>query len=204
MIACTQASDWQSRFLRMLPSIRHTAKFQLAGLPAEAKEDAITEIVASCYIAYFRLVELGKESLAYPSVLAGYAIRQYRAGRRVGSRARRNDVYTKYCRKKNGHELCHLGAPAEQVGRWNEYLVDNTVSPVPDQAAFRIDFQDWLGTLTVPTRQVVEELACGERVTDVSHRVGVSLGRVSQLRRELHDSWQTFQGEDTGPVLQRA
>ena len=188
----------------MLPSIRRTAEFQLAGLHAEAKEDAITEIVASCYVAYFRLAERGKESLAYPSVLAGYAIRQYRAGRRVGSRARRNDVYTRYCRQKNGHELCHIGAPAEQVGGWNEYLIDNTVSPVPDQAAFRIDFQDWLGTLTARARQVVEELARGERVTDVSHRVGVSPGRVSQLRRELHEKWQTFQGEGVEPVLQGA
>ncbi len=114
MIACTSTNDWQSRFVSMLPSIRRTAAFQLSGMTPEVKEDALAEVVANCFVAYFRLVELGKESLAYPSALAGFAVRQYRAGRRVGNRARRNDVYTTHCRKKNGHELCHLGAPGEE------------------------------------------------------------------------------------------
>jgi hypothetical protein len=138
--------------------------------------------------------------LAYPSVLAGYAIRQFRAGRRVGSKARRNDVYTQFCCKTNGYTLCHLGAPAEQVGGWTEYLIDNKVSPIPDQVAFRIDFHDWLSTLATRTRQVVEDLACGERVTDVGRRLGVTPSRVSQLRRELHRAWQEFQGEGAEPA----
>jgi hypothetical protein len=202
MIARAKVTDWQVRFVSMLPSIRRTAAFQLAGLDPEAKDDAMAEIVANCYVAYFRLVELGKESLAYPSVLARYAISQYRAGRRVGTRARRNDVYAPYCRKKNGHELCHIGAPADQVGGWHEYLTDNAVSPVPDQVAFRIDFPNWLSTLSARTRQVVEELADGERVTEVSQRLEITPSRVSQLRRELHAAWQKFQGEDIEPVLQ--
>lgn len=202
MITCTSTNDWQSRFVSMLPSIRRTAAFQLTGMTPEAKEDALAEVIANCFVAYFRLVELGKESLAYPSVLSGFAVRQYRVGHRVGNRARRNDIYTEYCRQKNSHELCHLGAPGEQVGRWNEYLVDNSVSPVPDQVAFRVDFREWLGKLPPRTRQIVEEFAYGERVTEVSNRLGVSLGRVSQLRRELHDAWQEFQGEDVESVLQ--
>jgi hypothetical protein len=39
-------------------------------------------------------------------------------------------------------------------------------------------------------------LAAGERTTDVARRFGVSLARISQLRRELERSWLAFQGEE--------
>jgi hypothetical protein len=75
---------------------------------------------------------------------------------------------------------------------FEERLRDNTQTPVIDQVVFRLDFQDWLGTLTARNRQVVDDLIAGEGTGDVARKVGLSPGRVSQLRRQFEDGWAIF------------
>jgi len=103
--------EWHTGFLKMLPIIVRTAHQQLRNLTPEVREDAIAEVIANSTIAYARLVERGKESVAYPTVLAMYAVRQYRDGRRVGSGINSKDVYDKRARERGGYEIVHLGAP---------------------------------------------------------------------------------------------
>jgi len=74
-------------FLEMLPRIINYARVAFRGLDPDAKEDSLAEVIANCFVAYSRLVQLGKEDVVYPTVLALYAIRQFRDGRRVGTRA---------------------------------------------------------------------------------------------------------------------
>ncbi len=176
-------------FLKMLPRIIRYASVAFQGLDAEKKEDALAEVVARCFVAYVRLVELGKEDIVYPTVLALYAIRQYRDGRRTGTKANSHDVHA----RREGVRVEHLGTPRDQ--RWRESLIDNTRSPVPDQAAFRIDFPEYLRMLCARDRRLALQLARGERTSDVALRFGISKGRVSQLRRELQEEWLRFQGE---------
>ena len=71
---------------------------------------------------------------------------------------------------------------------------DNTRSPVDEQAAFRIDFPAWLASLGDRKRRITEDLMLGERTMDVARRHGLSEARISQLRRELSDSWTVFGG----------
>lgn len=66
------------------------------------------------------------------------------------------------------------------------------VTPVPDQAAFRIDWRAWLKTRTERDRRIIADLLAGERTLDVSHKFGMSPGRVSQLRQEFHQDWERF------------
>ena len=70
-----------------------------------------------------------------------------------------------------------------------EAVVEDYRTPVPDQAAFRCDFPQWLKTLTRRDRKIAETLASGEGTTQTAKRFKLSLGRISQLRRELHDAW---------------
>lgn len=114
MLVPAQASTLQAKFLAMLPAIRVRAKVAFGGMPPEVKEDAVSEVVARCYLDYTRLVERGKGHLAFPTVLAMYAVRQYAAGRRVGSKANRNDLSSPASKRRHGYQLCHLGTPAEQ------------------------------------------------------------------------------------------
>jgi hypothetical protein len=68
MLVPAQASTLQTKFLAMLPAIRVRAKVAFGGMPREVKEDAVSEVIARCYLDYTRLVERGKEHLAFPTV----------------------------------------------------------------------------------------------------------------------------------------
>jgi DNA-directed RNA polymerase sigma subunit (sigma70/sigma32) len=61
---------------------------------------------------------------------------------------------------------------------------------------FRIDFPAWLTTLTPRERQMVREMAGNERTLDLGKRFELSPARISQLRRELHNDWRHFLGDD--------
>ena len=76
--------------------------------------------------------------------------------------------------------------------QFEERLRDNTVTPVPDQAAFRHDFPRWLERLSDRDRRLAEAMAADETTTAVAARFGVSPGRVSQLRRNFKDDWEAF------------
>jgi len=76
-----------------------------------------------------------------------------------------------------------------------EAVVEDTHTPVAEQAAFRIDFPAWLKVLTKRNRRIAEALALGHGTGEVARHFRVSESRVSQLRRELCQSWQEFHGE---------
>jgi hypothetical protein len=76
-----------------------------------------------------------------------------------------------------------------------EALADNTVTPPPDAAAFRIDFPRWLALLPDRNRRVAKDLMIGAGTVDTAQRFRMSPARVSQLRRELSEEWARFHGE---------
>ena len=75
-----------------------------------------------------------------------------------------------------------------------EAVVEDSRTPVPDQVAFRIDFSDWLKRQPRRNRRIAEALAVGNATGEVARRFHVTSGRISQLRRQFHRSWQEFQG----------
>jgi hypothetical protein len=78
---------------------------------------------------------------------------------------------------------------------FEERLRDNTQSPVPDQAAFRIDFPVWLSQLGARNRDIATDMAQDQRTGELAAKHGTTPGRISQLRREFHTDWQRFHGE---------
>ena len=64
-----------------------------------------------------------------------------------------------------------------------------------DQVAVRMDVRAWLATLSRRTRRIAKDLVYGCSTSEVAKQHGVTAGRVSQLRRELYEGWQVFQGE---------
>ena len=53
-------------------------------------------------------------------------------------------------------------------------------------------------TLSTRDQRVVDELAAGERTSDVARKFGVSAGRISQMRGQLKKSWKSFVGDQDG------
>jgi DNA-binding NarL/FixJ family response regulator len=75
-------------------------------------------------------------------------------------------------------------------------LVEDKTATPADIAACRIDFAAWLLTLTNSQRRAANLLATGETTTVVAKKVGLTAGRVSQMRRELMRAWELFHGPE--------
>ena len=69
-VAAPRKADANTLFTAMLPTIIRQARHTLCGLSSDRREDALAEVVANCFVAFTRLVELDKPDLAYPTVLA--------------------------------------------------------------------------------------------------------------------------------------
>ncbi len=61
-------------------------------------------------------------------------------------------------------------------------------------ACFLCDYETWLAILTPKKRKLAKLLATSETTRAAAKRFAVSDGRISQLRAELKESWEKFQG----------
>ena len=194
----TKPPAWHTAFLAMLPAITRQVRVAFRHLPPEAKDEAIQEAICNSCVAFARLAELDKLDLAYPSVLARYAVAQVRDGRKVGGRLNIRDVMSEHCQRCKDITVERLDRFDPDEDAWAEAVVADTRSaPVPDTVAFRCDFRDWLDDLPPRSRRITESLALGNRTGEVARRFRVSPGKISQLRRELHQDWQRFENEES-------
>lgn len=108
----------------------------------------------------------------------------------------RKDAPSKYRQDRKGVVVERLDHYDEQEGQWQEAVVEETRNaPVLDTVAFRVDFADWLKSLKRRDRRIAEYLSVGNRTQDAAKKFKLSDGRVSQLRKELAESWKKFTGE---------
>src|SRR5262245_57100687 len=104
----TYGPEWHNRFLAMLPVIERCALIAFRNLTPELKEELLTETIASCFVAYHRLVERQLESRAYPTSLAAFAIRRVRAGILVATPRNQDDVSSRYGQLRSGARVEQL------------------------------------------------------------------------------------------------
>jgi hypothetical protein len=196
---------WHAAFLAMVPRIRRQARISFRNARPELREELIHEVVTNCFAAYARLVELGKEELAFPTALARFAIGQVRVGRQVGNRLRIREVMSRYAQNKKGFQVERLDQFHAEDEEWREILIEDRRAGPAETAACRIDFASWLRRLPSRRRRIALALAGGETTTAAAKKFGVTAARVSQLRRWLKESWEAFQGEpELGAQLQPA
>ena len=187
--------DWQSLFLRLLPRIRKHARIAFRHLDPESREECVQATVCNACCAVARLAELDKLDLAYASVLARFGVAQVKDGRMTGGSLNCRDVSSRYCQRAKNITLERLDRYDREEECWEEILVpDNTCTPA-ELAASRIDFDAWLHQLPRRNRRIAEFLSLGNRTQDAARKFDVSQGRISQLRKELAESWREFTGE---------
>jgi len=186
---------WLVGFLALLPAILRHAAHAFRHLKPEARQDAIVEVVDNACVAYLRLHELGKADVAYATPLAQYGIRQFHDGRKVGNRHSVRDVLSEHCQRRKGLTVSNLYRYDAEENAWREIVVEDHRAGPADVATTRIDFSDWLGRMSHRERRIAENLAVGEKTSEVARRFRVSPGRISQMRKEYFDSWMRFQGE---------
>jgi len=183
------------RFLSMLPQIRRQALAAFRSQRCESREELIQEVVANSYRAWVLLVRRGKESVAYATPLAQYAIRQVLDGRRVGGHQSAQDIMSVGASKLHGFKVEQFDQRDQQTGIWKEQLVEDRRAGPAEVAAARLDLAAWYRTLSKRNRQIASALSMGDTTADVARRYALTPGRVSQLRVWLRKHWEQFQGD---------
>jgi hypothetical protein len=203
-------AELQAAFLAILPRIELHGRvyFRHVRCP-HRKADAIQEMRALAWKWFLRLHERGRDPAGFVTTFVTLLARAVNSGRRLAGMARAKDVTNPAAQMRHGFKVeplpssprasheCLYAAPTGQRlhDAFEERLRDNTVTPVPDQVAFRIDFPAWLKTLTARERRMIRAMAQNERTLDLSKEFELSPARVSQLRREFHDDWQRYLGD---------
>ena len=198
MICITQDfvidEEAREQFSRLLPEIQQNIAFRYRHLKPELREDRTAEAVALAFEMFVRLVQRDKAEVAYAGPLANYAARQVLNGRQCGSPLNVGDITSHYSQQQTGIRGRSLHRFNGESESWQELVVEDRGAGPADVAVTRIDFRDWLQTLSEKKRQVAEILASGETTQAVANRLQLSAGRISQLRRELMEAWNEFQG----------
>ena len=148
-----------------------------------------------------RVAQRDKDVAEFLKPFSEFLVRAINNGRRLLGYEKAKDAMTGMTQRRRGFRveslLMEMQASHESLystvhgqrehDTFEERLCDNSTTPVPDQAAFRIDWPAWLQTRTDRDRRIIGDLMAGERTFDVSRKYGLSPGRISQLRRELRD-----------------
>ena len=193
----TISRDWQTSFLPLLPEIQQRLRLAFRQRDAAAREEAISDGVVLCLLAYLRLNEQGRGEMVTASNLAWYAAKQIRSGRSAGCRLNSKDPLAVYAQQRRGIRVEHRHASNSDDHEWIDALVQDQRSTVLDHVAAKLDVTAWLKTLCRRTRRIASDLAKGCTTSEVAHKYGVTAARISQLRRELAESWGEFQHEPT-------
>ncbi|MBL8797396.1 MAG: hypothetical protein JNM56_26070 [Planctomycetia bacterium] len=206
----------QAAFLAIQPRIVRHAEVIFRGQRCQArKDDLIAETVALAWAWFRRLAERGKDARQFPSVLAGYAARAVKSGRRLTGQLKAKDACSERAQILHGFKVERLptttrhsfremyGTDGQQVlDVFEERLHHNLQTPVDEQVAFRCDLPAWMSTRNRRDRRLIRDMAANERTLPLARKYGISPARVSQLRREFHDDWKRFtagQAEVTTP-----
>lgn len=180
-------------FLPLLPVIHRYAGRAFHRWSPDHREEAVAETTAAALVSFINLKQRGRNPLAFPTRLIRWAITHVLAGRRVGSRDNSRDVMSLAAQARHDFGVDSF----TRLGFWHCCLIDHSQTPVPDQVCFRLDFAAWLQTRSLRDQRIALLLAEGYLTNEVAQRFQLSAGRVSQLRRELCDSWEEFQADES-------
>ena len=203
----------QARFEALLPRIERHGQvyFRYVKCPVR-KADFIAEMVGLAWKWFVRLAERGKDATQFASVLASYAARAVKCGRRVCRQESANDALNPQAQQRHSFRVESLptstATPHEHLysspngqrslDDFEERLQDNRQTPVPDQVAFRIDFPLFLKSLSRRDRKLARFLALGHPAKQAAAKFKLSPGRVTQLRQQWCREWRLCQGEGEG------
>lgn len=183
-----------ARFQTILPRIETHARVYFRRVPCPHKKaDYVAEAVALAWKWFLRLEERGKDATRFPSVLATFAARAVKCGRRVCGQLKPKDALSEIAQQRHGFAVGKL--PDFFTLNTNplaEALQDNTQTPPPDAAAFRVDFPAWLELYCRRDRRMIRDMAMGERTLSLAQCYRLSPARISQKRRAFSEDWAEY------------
>jgi len=205
-LSCDQLADLHARFLLLLPRIERHGRVYFRHLRPHQKDEVFQEMRSLAWLWFLRLAQRGKDVNNFLTAFTDFLVRAVGNGRRILGKEKAKDPMCVMTQKRRGFRVVSLPAEIrasheslygtvhgqQKHNALEEHLCDNTLTPVPDQAAFRIDWPAWMKTCTDRDRRIIGDLMVGERTLDVSRKYRLSPGRISQLRRQLQKAWEEF------------
>jgi hypothetical protein len=190
-------------FVVALPRIDRELRFAFRGLRPDQREEAMVDGRSAAWLAWSGLVRRGRDPLGVGVTgiarhSASYVLRGRKLG--LGSVGRQADVLDPRAQRRLGLRVLSLDHAIESEKgpgalSWRDWLCDDRQTTPADQAAFRLDFAQWVAGLPPRKRQVVELFAQGDGTGLVAHKLSITPGAISQVRARLAESWAVFQGE---------
>lgn len=186
-----------AHYLAVLPDLRRYAKSRLQHGDRNLREEELAEALAAGYVNCHSLVTRGRSEHVHTTGFAAHAVHAVRNGRQVGSSMASRDVMSARGKFRHKRHVQRLDSPAEDsVSHRDEVPLSiadtlaDTRTPVPDQAAFRIDFAEWFSTQCPRDQMMIEMLAAGEQACVVAKKLGVSPAMISLRRERWRASWR--------------
>src|SRR5438876_807194 len=205
-------------FSAILPRIERHARISFRDIRCpNKKEDLIAETIALSWASYGKLVRKGKDVAQFVSAPARYAARAVRYGRKLTGLEKTKDVLSRRAQQRYGFTVESLPESTrtsfakiysavrgqQETDAYEERLRDNTVTPPPEAAAFRIDFPQFLQALGERDRELAHFLSLGHSAKEAAQKFNVSPGRITQLRQQWCRQWHALQ-DGEAPLKRRS
>ena len=201
------ASDVNSAYLKLLPAVTKHAQIQFRRLRGIDRQDAIAEAQAAALLNLHLAHRNGKADRVTPATLAHYSVCHVRAGRHVGGSVdSTTDVMSAEAQRRGGFRVlglrrngdCVYDCLTDPTARvWRQVLLEDRSTPPPDQAAFRIDWSEFVGKQHDRTRTCMSLLAEGHKRCEVADRMGTTASALTQRMARVEREWDRFQGIET-------
>jgi hypothetical protein len=189
--------ELHAAFLTILPRIELHGRCFFRHKKGDKRDEAIAEMVALAWRSFVNCARNGKDATTFPMALARFAAQGVHNGRRLCGQEKIKDVLSPRAQQAHNFTVVSLPEGSSLNGNvFDEALIDNTQTPVPDQVSFRLDFPAWRLTRCDRDRRVIDDLMIGGRTMDVADRHGLTAARISQLRRDFQEDWSRFSGLD--------
>jgi hypothetical protein len=159
-------------------------------------DEQVAEAVGMSWKWFLSLSRRGKDGTRFPGAIARRAVCAVRAGRRVVRSLSARDALSTVAQQRHGFTVSRLpDYETLSVNPFTEALAEHGQADPADHAAFRCDWPRFLNQQSERDVRMAEQLGMGEKATVVAGKIGVSPGRLTQLRQRLMRRWHEFHGE---------
>ena len=169
-LSADQLADLHTRFLVILPRIERHGRIYFRHVPKHKKDEVFQEMRALAWLWFRRLAQRGKDVTEFMTTFTTFLVRAINNGRRLLGYEKAKDAMNVMTQRRRGFRVEPLPHEVQasyealyssvhgqrQHDAFEERLCDNTMTPVPDQAAFRIDWPAWVRTRTDRDRRIIE------------------------------------------------
>lgn len=176
----TTSSNLAVQFEGFLPDILTVLATKFTGIRcADTRDDLTAEAVALSYKYFLSMRRRGRDvDTELMCGVAGNAAKSALSGRQLAGDRPRKDA---------------LSPQANTLRTdFEDLLIDDGRTPIPDQVRFRIDWPEFLETLPARDQEMIRFLMLGNPAKDAARKFGISFGRASQLRKQWAHAWAGF------------